>query len=448
MVKLNVKKLFTTARLEEVTEEIVYKAIKQHKTIVPKYLDNERLYLSNHDILRADKKEPWKPDNRLVLNYAKYIVDTFSGYHLGVPLKVSHDDEIVDSFIRNFRNLNDAEDSEFELAKIVDIFGHGFIYLYQDEDGNTRMTYNNPINMLMVHDDTVQERPYFAVRYVYEQDKLEGWGEVITDDDIIPFELNIDSVRFKEPTKHIYSKLPVVEMVLNEERQGIFDSVKTLINALNKAVSEKANDVDYFADAYLKVIGLELEEDVAKNIRETRVINLWGETGTPLDASFLDKPNSDTTQQNLIELLKSSIFSISMVADMTEQDFGNASGTALAFKLQAMSNLALAKDRKMQSALNRMYEVVMSVPKVGVPPDAWRGITYQFSRNVPRNLLEEAQVVAQLDGQVSDETKLKVLSIVDNVADELQRVSNEEEVRSKRLLPTSDVDNEVVADVE
>ena len=35
---------------------------------------------------------------------------------------------------------------------------------------------------------------------------------------------------------------------------GIFEPVLTMINAYNKAISEKANDVDYFADAYLKVL--------------------------------------------------------------------------------------------------------------------------------------------------------------------------------------------------
>ena len=39
-----------------------------------------------------------------------------------------------------------------------------------------------------------------------------------------------------------------------------------------------------------------------------------------------------------------------MVANMTESEFGNSSGTALAFKLQAMDNLARMKDRKLQSA--------------------------------------------------------------------------------------------------
>ncbi len=351
LVSLNKRKLFTTSA-EEVTQELVSEAVKLHRSNLLKgYIENEDMYMSKHEILKSAKKEAWKPDNRLVINYAKYIVDTFSGYQIGVPVKITHDEEIISDFIANFRKINDMEDSEFELAKMSDIFGH-----------------------------------------------------------------------------------------------GVFDSVKTLINALNKAASEKANDVDYFADAYLKIVGVELKDDMADQIRENRIFNLWknGSDGTLPDVGFLEKPNSDTTQENLIALLKDSIFAVSMVANLSEEDFGNASGTALAFKLQAMDNLAKMKDRKMQSAFNRLYEIVFNVPMATVPSDGWTGIKYKFTRNVPRNILEEAQVVGQLSGQVSNETKLSVLSIVDNPQEELAKMEKEEE--SSSLLSKKIALNERVAD--
>lgn len=446
-VNLNKRKLFTTS-VEEVTEDLVSEAVALHQSHLLKgYIENEDMYMSQHKILRQSQKEPWKPDNRLVINYAKYIVDTFSGYQIGVPVKVTHDDDNVSEFIADFRKLNDMEDTEFELAKMSDIFGHAFLYVYQDESGNTRTTYNSPINMFIVHDNTIEEKPLFAVRYAFNEGEVTGYGQVITDREVIDVTLQLGGgVRFRERNNHIYGKLPVIELIENEERQGIFDSVKTLINALNKAASEKANDVDYFADAYLKIVGVELKEDMATQIRENRIFNLWknGSEGALPDVDFLEKPNSDTTQENLIALLKESIFAVSMVANLSEEDFGNASGTALAFKLQAMDNLAKMKDRKMQSALNRLYEIVFNVPMATVSSDSWTGIKYQFTRNVPRNILEEAQIVAQLSGQVSNETKLSVLSIVDNPQDELKKMEKEEE--SSSLLSKKIALNERMTD--
>ncbi len=438
-VNLNKRKLFTTS-VEEVTEDLVSEAVALHQSHLLKgYIENEDMYMSQHKILCQRQKEPWKPDNRLVINYAKYIVDTFSGYQIGVPVKVTHDNEEVTEFINDFRKLNDMEDTEFELAKMSDIFGHAFLYVYQDESGNTRTTYNSPVNMFIVHDNTIEEKPLFAVRYAFNEGEVTGYGQVITDKEVIDISVEKGgSVSFGERDSHLYGKLPVIELIENEERQGVFESVKTLINALNKAASEKANDVDYFADAYLKIVGVELKEDMATQIRENRIFNLWknGSDGALPDVGFLEKPNSDTTQENLIALLKESIFAVSMVANLSEEDFGNASGTALAFKLQAMDNLAKMKDRKMQSALNRLYEIVFNVPMATVPNDGWTGIKYKFTRNVPRNILEEAQVVSQLSGQVSNETKLSVLSIVDNPKQEIEKMKKEEEsssLLSKRI---------------
>lgn len=432
-VFVNKRKVITT-NSDVVTEDVVSEAVRLHLSkMVKGYVENEDMYLSNHDVLQLPKKDPWKPDNRLVFNYAKYIVDTFNGYQIGVPVKIKSDDDKVNQFVADFRKVNDMEDSEFELAKMSSILGHAFIYVYQDEEGITRATYNSPINMFIVHDNSIEERPLFAVRYTFNENENTGVGQVITNDEIIEATFTTGgAVRFGERNQHIYSTIPVVEMIENEERQGIFESVKSLINALNKAASEKANDVDYFADAYLKVLGVELDSEDAMQIRENRIFNLWKNGDGPLpDVGFLEKPSSDTTQENLISLLKESIFAISMVANMTEADFGNSSGTALAFKLQAMDNLARMKDRKLQSAFNRLYKIVFSVPLITVDNTAWSGLSYTFTRNVPRNILEEAQIVGQLSGQVSEETKLSVLSIVDDPQKEIQRMEDEEEASSQ-----------------
>ena len=459
-VFVNKRKVITT-NSDVVTEDVVSEAVRLHLSkMVKGYVENEDMYLSDHDVLKLPKKDAWKPDNRLVFNYAKYIVDTFNGYQIGVPVKIKSDDDKVNQFVADFRKVNDMEDSEFELAKMSSIFGHAFIYVYQDEEGITRATYNSPINMFIVHDNSIEERPLFAVRYTFNENENTGVGQVITNDEIIEATFTAGgTVRFGERNQHIYSSIPVVEMIENEERQGIFESVKSLINALNKAASEKANDVDYFADAYLKVLGVELDSEDAMQIRENRIFNLWKNGDGPLpDVGFLEKPSSDTTQENLISLLKESIFAISMVANMTEADFGNSSGTALAFKLQAMDNLARMKDRKLQSAFNRLYKIVFSVPLITVDNTAWSGLSYTFTRNVPRNILEEAQIVGQLSGQVSEETKLSVLSIVDDPQKEIQRMEREEEAmgdletRLEKQKIYSDAEigesQKVVADVE
>lgn len=57
----------------------------------------------------------------------KFIL--IGGYHLDVPVKVIHPDEVLQQFIDHFRKFNDGEDSKYEVAKLVDIFDHAYRYL-------------------------------------------------------------------------------------------------------------------------------------------------------------------------------------------------------------------------------------------------------------------------------------------------------------------------------
>lgn len=50
-------------------------------------------YRSKYAILTQKSKPNYKPDNRLVVNFGKYIVDTFNGFFIGNPIKTTADAE-------------------------------------------------------------------------------------------------------------------------------------------------------------------------------------------------------------------------------------------------------------------------------------------------------------------------------------------------------------------
>jgi len=139
----------------------------------------------------------------------------------------------------------------------------------------------------------------------------------------------------------------------------------------------------------------------------------------------MDKPNNDASQEHLIDRLERLIFQNSMVANISDEKFGTASGIALQYKLLAMNNLAKTMIRKFTSGMNRRYKLLFGHPASKVPADAWLDLDYQFTPNIPANLLEEAQIAAQMEGVTSHKTQLKVLSIVDNVQEELDTIEEE-----------------------
>lgn len=427
----------------EITPEVVKKFIEKHKEEIARYKYLLNMYKGIMDIASQKDKASWKPDNRLAVNFPKYIVDTFTGYFNGIPVKKSHKDSKVLEKLQSFDNLNDMEDEESELAKMACIYGRAFELLYQDEATQTNVVYNSPENMFMVYDDSIKEEPLFAVRYGIDDDgKIQG--EVYTLLETIEINGEASDLSFGERTYNPYPELPVVEFYFNEERMSIFESVISLVNAFNKAISEKANDVEYFSDQYLAFLGAEVDEEDLKNIRSNRVINYYArdsEGDSKVDVKFLEKPDSDAQTENLLDRLEKLVFLTSMVANISDESFGSSSGVALAYKLQAMSNLALSFQRKFQSSLNKRYKLFCSLTTNEAGKDSWKDIEYSFTRNEPKDIKEQAETATLLMGVTSEETALSVLSVVPDVKTEIERINKE-----KADNPAFDVDKAQVDD--
>lgn len=390
------------------------------------YLEN--LYKGFHDIFKLPDKESWKPDHRLAVNFPRYITDTFVGYGYGIPIKVTSQDEQFQESLIDFTKDNELTDHEAEMIKKCCVYGHAFEYIYQNEFTKTKVTALSPKDIFVVYDNTMSQRALFAIRYGYIEDKKSTGvrklqGELLTKYYTSTF---LDKKLIDEKPNP-YGYIPVVEWRLNDDRIGLYENVAGLVEEYNHAIGEKANDVDAFAEAYLSVIGAEVDEKGYKKIKDNRLINLYG-TDDPKSilVNFLQKPSADDTQENLLNRLENLIYQTSMVANISDESFGNAtSGTALAYKLQAMSNLALTFDRKIEKSLRKRYKIFCSLSTNSASQDAYIGLIIKFTRNLPKNILEEADAVNKLQGFISAETALGMLSVVENPQEEMEKLEKE-----------------------
>ena len=417
--------MFRLARDTEMTLTLLSEFLTKHTHEVKnRYEPLYDAYTSDHEILHDPAKPKYKPDNRVVVNFPKYIVDTMNGFFIGNPIKIVAEDEAVADYVEYLDRYNDQDDNNAELAKICSIYGKGHEMYYTDEESELCITYLDPKEAFMIFDESIIERPLFFVRRYVDREGFE-YGSISDATSVRNFKVTGGLKWLDEWQPHYFPGVPATEYVENGERQGIFEPVMSMVNAYNKAISEKANDVDYFADAYLKVLGTTVDNEDVKFIRDNRIVNFEGDGSDKIIAEFMEKPNSDTTQENLLERLERLIFQISMVANISDENFGTASGIAMKYKLQSMSNLEKTKERKFAAGMNRRYQLLFGHPASKVPADSWIQLQYKFTPNIPANLQEEAQIASQLEGIVSHETQLKVISAVENVKGELDKIEEE-----------------------
>ena len=428
ILKIQPPEIYRVKRDEDITLDLLNKLIADHANQI-RLRDNilKDAYETKYDILditKYPKKDYWKPDNRLAVNFAKRLTDTFVGFFAGIPAQISASNENVNKYLQLVNAYNDIDDHDAELAKLTDEYGRAYEMFYVDEHGAIGIMHLSPIDAFMIYDDSVLERKRAFVRiYVDENGNTEG--SVSTEDWVRHFALS-PTLRWTDDEKiHGFDGVPAVEYRQNEERIGLYEPVMSLINAYNKALSEKGNDVEYFADAYLKILGAMLDENTVKNIRQNRIINFKGTNADRLIVEFMEKPNGDETQEHFLDRLERLIFEITGVPNISDDNFGTSSGIAIKYKMTPMSNLGLTKARKFKAGFNERYRLIFSNPVNSMGADDWLDIDYVFIQNFPANLLEESQIAQNLTGVISKETQMKVLSIVDDPKEEVKRVEAE-----------------------
>ena len=153
--------------------ELLQDLLAEHDKEVNRFKKLRDAYESKHDILDAAAKPAYKPDNRIVVNFPKYITDTFEGFFMGNPVKVVADDEAVSDYVEHLDKYNDQDDNNAELSKLGSMFGKGYELYFTDEEAEQCITYMSPEESFMVYDDSVVASPLFFVRRFTDRDNNE-----------------------------------------------------------------------------------------------------------------------------------------------------------------------------------------------------------------------------------------------------------------------------------
>ena len=410
-------------------------------------------YEGRHDILNRKMADPTKPNNKLVNNLAAFITDTVTGYFMGQPVVYSADGEDSDAYVEALKDIcdyNNEQDHNAELGKGQSIAGVDYELLYLDEEARIRFTELATENVIYAVSDAIDEKPLLAVR-VYETDDINQpdaklyYYEVYTDDEIITYsaqKLN-EGVSLTEidRVEHYFGEVPIIAYPNNKEQMGDFEGVIHLIDAYNKAQSDTANDFEYFTDAYLKLTGVRLDDQAIATMKENRVIGL---PDKECDVDWLVKQINDAALENYKNRLRKDIHSLSKTPNLSDESFsGNLTGVAISYKIWGMDQVVAVKERKFKKALQRRIKLITNVLNAKGNNWDWRKIEITFSRNMPQNLVELAQMVGGLKGIVSDETLIALLPFVDDVTMEMERLAEQSEgiPDLDNLPPVGEVDD-------
>lgn len=145
------------------------------------------------------------------------------------------------------------------------------------------------------------------------------------------------------------------------------------------------------------------------------------------EASYLTKSVSDTQIENMLKNINDTIHKIANSPDFNDDKFMSASGISMRYKLTGFENVSSNIVANMTKALQKRIELICEVINIKGGDSMWRDIDIVFTRNLPVNTLEIAQMVNQLRGLVSDATLLAQLPFVGDVQKELEQLEEQKQ---------------------
>ena len=294
-----------------VIDELV-KAMKVHNLN-----RNEIQYLWNYyrgdqPILHKEKKIRPEINNKVVVNRANEIVTFKTGYLAGEPItyvSTGNDEEVI----KNIKILNDAmytlgkAPQDKDLVEWDMICGVAYRYISTEKVGDVPFkTYTlDPRDTFVVYSSDISHKRKMGVHYYFknggnEQTQAMGSGmyqdvvyEVYTEN----MYYRIENGKIVASQEHYLGAVSIVEYKANKARQGAFEIVLPLLDALNAAYSDRLDAVDGFVQAFLKFVNCDIDENGLKLLKDYGAIKIKSEPNMPADVDLVTSElNQDQTQ--------------------------------------------------------------------------------------------------------------------------------------------------------
>lgn len=415
-----------------VTVELVQSCIKEFKeNRLPTLTKLKEYYDGKHEIENRSRSSGL-PNTKIVNGYPRYIVVMASSYLAGNPIGYSsvEQEELLKSILSEYDSGNiDSVDSE--LAVQASLYGVGLEIAYLNEDGKPRSATIDPRSAFVVYDDTVEHEPLMGIlwRDVKGEDGVvkETACDAYTEDSVTSFSgKDIDTLS-GDSTKteaNYFDGIPIIEFWNNSDETGDFESVLSLIDAYDILQSDRVNDKQQFVDSLLVFTGIsdvisggnpDDTRSLGQRLREDKAIAL---PDRDAQIEWLSRQMSESDTQTLSGALNADIHKMSMIPDLTDQNFaGNSSGVAMRYKLLGLEQLTKIKERWFREALRQRMRLYVSAMRLaGAQTLEINSVRIIFTRALPLNEMEIAQTLSTLHEFVPEELLLQRVSFIDDGA--------------------------------
>lgn len=438
------------------TIEIIQKILNKHRPKREHMLGLYNRYLSHVDgvpIFHREFEDPSAINNKIANDYFSELINTKVGYFAGAPFSYSYsqlaetdkdenpfsDDKTIpqtqadidnaNKVIERFTIRNNIADKDLEITKLAEICGYAGRLLYINTEGDESIKVINPWECVILARDEITE-PSYGIWYYEEEYIIDGMSkqvrtiEFYNATDCYIFEDGLQGWILKDQFKHMFDYCPLQGIPNNREMLGGAEKVLSLIDGIDRTVSDCNSEIESFKLAYLLVYGCNIDDETLQRAKRTGCFSIppMGQAETKIE--YLTKQINDTFVENHLNRLEKNIYKFAQTPDMNELATG-ISGVAMKLKLFGLETRTVMFERKFQSAATYMWKVLCSAWKKKQINMDYAEIIMEFKRSMPVDLAYESDVLAKLNGLVSQHTALNLMSFIDSAEFEQELMEKE-----------------------
>lgn len=347
---------------------------------------------------------------RIVENRANEIVSFKVGFLVGKPVQYiasAEGDEVSDSIdlLNDTMRRIGKHTKDKALVEWCMICGVGYRYVTQNNDPRIKSPFNlytlDPRNTFVIRRNDYTDEVIAAVNYVTDEQGQVTFT-IYTPDRVYTL---LKGAREAAYTVNAFGAIPIIEYCNNNARQGCFEIVLTLLDAISDFDCMRNEAVETFVQSLLVLYNCQVEDDVtADTIRQAGMILLKSINGERADIKNLSEQLDQSQNQKLKDDMYNSVLQIVGVPSQGDGNTGDSSNNgAIVLKngWQGAETRAEAFEAMYQQPEMEMLRVaahISSNVKSGFffdPAD----VEVKFTRRNYENILSKSQTLVTMLAQ-------------------------------------------------
>lgn len=358
-----------------------------------------------------ERKKDVRPEicNKIVENRANEIVSFKVGYLCGEPIQYvgRNSDEKVSQAISELNEMMFSENKATQDKEVVEwqmICGTAYRLVLPDEMGDEddapfEMHTLDPRDTFVVYSSEVGNKPVFAVKYRTDKENRRI-ASVYTNNHY----WRIVDDKIVEDKAHSLGIIPIFEYPANNARQGAFEIVLPLLDAINNVASNRMDGIEQFVQAFIKFINCDITSEDFEKLKDMGAIKVKSTDGQTADVDIVTNELNQVQTQTLVDYLYQTVLTICGMPNRNGGSSTSDTGSAVLLRDGWSLAEARAKDSELmfkkseQEVLKLILRIIRDTQGLS---DALYGlkisnISMQFTRRNYENIQSKAQVLISM----------------------------------------------------